>query len=285
MSEDGRSFASGAHDGTIRFGSIDGNESAEASDRHSSSVSALTYSSVTGNWVSSSFDGTVRVWAQGRPSYEDTAHRAAVHDVAHQVSGDQVVSASEDGTLRLWASSLPEEAITLTGHEAAVTDVQWSSDDTQFLSLSDDRTAKVWRANGRLDFTLSGHIDGLTRAVFTDDGKLIITADRSGQIRIWDRPSGALLSVRQTDGEAVRGLSHLDNGESLLAVTASGTTFRWRLTPGGLKERIASVAETVSGLRPLTARECAQYYLTDLPGAERVCMSEEMSETIEAAEL
>ena len=285
MSEDGRSFASGAHDGTLRFGSMDGGESTVASDRHNASVSALAYSAATDNWVASSFDGTVRVWTQGRPSYEDTAHGAAVHDVAHQVSGEQVVSASEDGTLRLWSISLPDEAITLTGHEAAVTSVKWSADGTQFLSLSDDRTAKVWRADGRLDFTLSGHIDGLSTALFTEDRKLIITADRSGQIRIWDRPSGALLSVRQTDGTTVRGLAHLDSGKSLLAVTASGTTFRWRLAPGGLKERIASVAETVSGLRPLTARECAQYYLSDLPGADRVCMSEEMMETIEAAEL
>lgn len=278
ISGDGRFAASGSHDGTIRIRSLAAADDERVLSGHSATISGLAHSPVTNSWLSSSFDGTVRLWgADGTTTYIDDAHTAAVYSIRHQATGDLVVSASEDSTLRLWSISAPESVQTLYGHEAAVRDAIWSSDSSRILSISDDRTAKVWHADGRLEYTLSGHIDRLTRGLFSETMDLIVTADRAGQIRIWDTASGALLSVRQTDQSGVVGIALLDSGKSLVAITAAGNTYRWRLADGGLKERIAEVGAYVAGLRPLTARECAQYYLSDLQGAGRVCQTDTTS--------
>jgi WD40 repeat protein len=60
--------------------------------------------------------------------------------------GRRVVSSSWDGTLRVWDPESGAALASLAGHTDAVTGCAHSPDGHRIVSASDDRTVKVWDA-------------------------------------------------------------------------------------------------------------------------------------------
>ena len=93
----------------------------------------------------------------------------------------------------------------LKGHESTVRRVVFSPSGKQLLTLSHDLSVGIWEAEtGRLARTLFG-FDGRPKcACFSIDGSTVAIGTQSGDISLWDVPTGqTLCGLASSEGEVV----------------------------------------------------------------------------------
>ena len=137
--------------------------------------------------------------------------------------------------VRLWDAETGKELLALKGHTSGVLSAAFSPDSTRLLTAEsgylekcefrhngnqvgagsgpnlEKTAARVWDVQtGKQLLTLGGHERGIGCAIFTPDGKRILTADREA-VRLWDAATG----------------------QSLAAPTDRTSRGDWALTPDG----------------------------------------------------
>lgn len=156
-----------------------------------------------------------------------TGHGGAITGLDFNPAGTMLVSSSRDGTLRLWDVYLETELLTLTGHTDQISDVAFSPDGTRIASASWDGTVRLWNAtDGTPLFTLT-HGARVNRVTFSADGSRIAsggenlepTGGLAGLARVWDANTGAEITAVRTFGE-VTGIGFITN-ETLVVGTAA----------------------------------------------------------------
>lgn len=267
----GDRIATAAHDAVVRVSDVTSREPIATLERHTAAISMVSFSRDGERLATASFDGSVRVWDRDLHEVASLPHYGAVFSARFSPDGSLLATGSEDGMVRIWSLSDPATPAMAEGHTGVVRDAVWSPDGMLLLSWSDDRTARLWHPSGAAVATLNGHAAELTHGAFAPNMKVIATGDRSGQVRLWDVKTGALLATRQAGSTPLAALEFLDEGRVLTAASQAGSLYTWPVAPGGLEERLAEVGDIVRTLRPLTTEECAQFHVNDLPGAEKVC--------------
>jgi len=88
-------------------------------------------------------------------------HNHFVSDVVLSTDGQFALSSSWDGTLRLWTIATGKCDRRFTGHTKDVLSVAFSEDNRQIVSGSRDHTVKLWNTLGNCKFTITenGHSD------------------------------------------------------------------------------------------------------------------------------
>ncbi|OCH85467.1 WD40 repeat-like protein [Obba rivulosa] len=122
--------------------------------------------------------------------------------VACSPDGIRIVSSSRDGTIRVWDARTGEELLKLLeGHTDEVNSVTFSPDGTRIVSGSDDRTIRVWdvRTGEALMKPLEGHTDRVRSVAFSPNGTRIVSGSSDNTIRVWDMRTGEVL-VKTLEG-------------------------------------------------------------------------------------
>ena len=102
------------------------------------------------------------------------------------------------------------------------------TDGQQTATASGDGLVIVWDA-GKASRILHGHSAAVLRVAYSDDGKLLATADESGSIRVWNIESEKTLRVL-AGSEPTTSLRFGPNAEWLVAGGADGSIKLWNLT-------------------------------------------------------
>jgi WD40 repeat protein len=166
--------------------------------------------------VSTSLDGTVRVWdvATGAELLSLENHGGAVHTVAIDPQGEWAVTGGEDGNARLWDLNSGEE----------------------IRLFPDFHVPEPW---GQLDLS--------------SDGSLLATPSLSNTVKIWDTATGELLRIFTAplpvefvefspddqmllvgiDGSWPLSVWQLDSGEEVLQIPDSATGWEFGFSPDG----------------------------------------------------
>ncbi len=122
-----------------------------------------------------------------------SGHRDFVGSLVMLPSGDRFVSSSEDGTIKVWHLHDGVLLRTLKEHDDSVNMLALTPDGNLLLSASDDTTVKVWDwRTWRLLHTLEGHADYVSGVCGTSDGRAL-SCSKDGTVRVWDLEEGALL--------------------------------------------------------------------------------------------
>jgi WD40 repeat protein len=130
------------------------------------------------------------------------AHGSYVTGVA--LAGNTLVSGSYDGKLIWWDTAAGKTIRTTDAHAKWIRKVIASPDGKLVASVADDMLCKLWDAStGKLVKELRGHKEKtphgfgsmLYAVTFSNDGKLLATADKPAHIVVWDVEKGTELGT------------------------------------------------------------------------------------------
>ncbi|MBL4704746.1 MAG: caspase family protein [Flavobacteriales bacterium] len=113
---------------------------------HTKTVSGFDFSNDGTTLVSSSWDGTVKVWngETGMLKSKFTGHSGAVLSVVHHPQKDLAFSGGADRTIKIFETNSGKEVKTLVGHSSSVSSLSIASQAGILISCSVDGVVKIW---------------------------------------------------------------------------------------------------------------------------------------------
>jgi Tol biopolymer transport system component len=145
-------------------------------------------------------DKNVRLWdtATGKELRKMTG--SAVVSVVALGPECKVICARDEGKMKLWDLNSGKQSAVFTGHADMVYHVAYSAQARLAATrIAFGRTIHLWDLETDKEVrTLTGHTEWITCAVFSGDGKRLLSASYDGTLRIWDVQSGQELKQIQT---------------------------------------------------------------------------------------
>jgi WD40 repeat protein/transcriptional regulator with XRE-family HTH domain len=223
---------------------------------HSGVVTDIAYSPDGRQVITSSIDGSARLWdaSTGRAIRAFSDH-GEVFAAAFSPDGTAVLTGGLDGTAVLWDAGTGSPLVTLVGHDGPVNAVAFSSDGRHVATVGEDRSARLWDPRtGRELRRFSGHVAPIGHVAFSPDGRSLLTASLDRTARVWGI----------TTGDEIRRLPHAasaafsPDGRLIVGATDGGAARLWytdhRTVLTGLCRRLT---------RDLTDQERTQFGVDD----------------------
>jgi WD40 repeat protein len=180
-------------------------------------------------------------------------HTDGIHGAAFAPDGQRIVTASADRTARLWHID-GRSIATLAGHcgadaaqpaqDCVVLSAAFSPDGRWIVTGSSDGTARVWSSQGRQISVLAhpcaqapggpGQDCGVNTAVFSPDGKRILTSSNDDTARLWEqhpsddgRSRWRAVAVLTGHTSWVRSAVYSRDGQRILTASDDKTARLW----------------------------------------------------------
>ncbi|KAK3083461.1 hypothetical protein FSP39_023256 [Pinctada imbricata] len=185
---------------------------------HSGPVYAARFSRDRKYLISSSEDGTVRLWSlftwTNLVCYK--GHNHPVWDVEFSPYGHYFVSVGQDRVARLWSTDHHQPLRMFAGHLSDVDCVKFHPNSNYVVTGSSDRTIRLWDIlNGNCVRLLTGHKGSVQVLAFTPDGRFLASAGVDCMVLLWDIASGTLLAQMKGHTETVYSLCFGRDGAAL----------------------------------------------------------------------
>jgi len=143
----------------------------------------------------------------------DTACLPAIQAAAFSPDGKLVAAGDQESGVRVWDWRTRQEVARLDGHGGPVAAVAFSPDGRRLVTASGDYSAQVWDLKTRRRLALLVHPSWVNSAVFSPDGRHVLTsdvvprlwkADTGEEVREFAGPhAGALFSALSRDGRLI----------------------------------------------------------------------------------
>ena len=270
FSPDGRRLASANADKTIRIWDTGTQTVVRTLRGHTEEVTGVAY--IKDNLlVSASYDQTIQLWdpIRGESIGPSLMGHDGAMDIAITHDGTRMASASIDHTLRLWdvAASQPMASQPRTKPLAINPDggrVAFTRADDNSVWLSEAQTGTNRPLNPR-------HDQDVTSAMFSPDGRFLVTGSFDKTARVWDAATGALLKQLKTD-DAVLSVAFSHDGRRIATGAFSGDFVQvWDVATGreigrltGQTSSIAAVAFSPNGRMVASGEAQGALWLWDM---------------------
>lgn len=192
---------------------------------------------------SGSLDGAIRVFDVSDKAPRELpglkGGRGCINAVAFSPDGKLAAAGGEDRMLRIWevsASGPPRSE--LKGHGGPIRALAFTPDGQGLVSAAEDGV-RIWAVSRIRSWERSlVQQPSATAAVYSPDGRTLVTGSRDGSIRLWD-PTAASATPRgelRRQPGAVRQLVITTDGGTLVGIADGPKVTNWEL-PSGLEKQ------------------------------------------------
>jgi WD40 repeat protein len=154
---------------------------------HSGSVISAQFSPDDSFILTTSLDGTARLWSTTSFETESilTVERPAVADFS--ADGQQIMFGTDNGSVLVFDRATGRKFLELIASEGEVDSVKFSPDAKHALVITKDNSMQVWDLATRERIFV---VPGVDQATFSPDGGQILTTESDWSARLWDAVTG-----------------------------------------------------------------------------------------------
>ncbi|MEZ4668769.1 MAG: TIR domain-containing protein [Anaerolineae bacterium] len=178
-------------------------------------------------------DGVIRIFdiPTGQVLLELIGHTNRILDLALSTDGRKLVTLSLDGTTRTWDVSEGHGNVISksTNGIAYPLSVTYSPDGAKILEVDDNAVRLLNADNGHLLHELRGHFDNINSAVFSPDGKYVVSTSLDKTAIVWDAESGERIATLSGHLESVIDSSFSPDGKQVLTISVDGSIRVWNI--------------------------------------------------------
>ena len=257
--------------GTVGLWSADTGQQIRSLEGHTDWVSSVVFSPDGQKVLTGSSDKTAVVWeaATGRQLVVIDGHTDLVNSVAFSPDGRHVLTGSADNTAVLWDASSGESVRDFSGRSERVEEIAFSTDGRRlFVSLHSNgilwdfarggsyqsfpavstTCPATMSPEGRKILTrsesgvvirdidsgkqIASIAEDVDCARFSPDGRMLLTSQWAGEIRLWDAITGAKLREFVGQEGFVSSIAFSPNGKSVITGSYLKEVIRWDVTTG-----------------------------------------------------
>jgi transcription initiation factor TFIID subunit 5 len=199
---------------------------------HSQSVTSLDFAPDSSHLLSSSADGTVRLWSNETKTnvvcYR--GHNFPVWQTKFAPLGYYFATASHDRTARLWVTSNVHAMRIFAGHGSDVNTVAFHPNYYYLFTGSSDKTMRLWEVHsGDCVRIFTGHAAAIYDAQVCPDGKFAVSAGEDAMINIWDLAAGKRCGVLKGHTGPIWSLDVSGDGTLVGSGSSDNTVRIWDL--------------------------------------------------------
>jgi eukaryotic-like serine/threonine-protein kinase len=161
--------------------------------------------------------------------YED-AH-LSYHDV--EISADQrvIAFASPGGPIAIWDLNSGQRLDHGQFHHLTrANGVRLSPNGRRAVSFDAAGKAKIWKLDSLEPGPELSHIDYVSHAAFSSDGKKVVTASHDRMVRVWDVETGRALTSAMAHTSGLERVSFGASDETVCALCYDGTVWKWQVS-------------------------------------------------------
>ncbi len=202
---------------------------------HTKSIRTAAFSPDDNKIVTSSDDGTVRIWdaRTGTNINTFTWTGSWILSATYSADGKRLLISNWGAkTANIIDAATGANIISFYGHTDGVWWAVYSNNERKIATTSWDKSAKIWDAStGRELLTLKGHTDSVDGVVFSPDDSKIATSSWDKSAKIWDANTGVeLITLRHTT--TVNSVAFSPDGTKLLTSGSDGLVRVWDIKSG-----------------------------------------------------
>lgn len=233
---------------------------------HTDRIFSVSYSADGELLVSSSYDGTVRVWNAKTWdlvrafNIEDAINeQTAVCSAVLSPDGTKVAASLYNGYIVVWEVNNGRLIHKIKHSSIQVWSIAFSPNGKQIASASLDRFLKLWDVEtGKLLQIMKGHSMSVNTCAYSPDGKYIASASDDNTIILWDANTGK--RVRSFCG-------FVNEGSSSLEESKEKTTYKELMNYAGF---LGLTQKSVEGIWSLSFSHDGRRIVTTSPNGELV---------------
>ena len=151
------------------------------------------------------------------------AHTHAVTALRFSPDGTLLISSSRDGTAKLWSMPAGKLSNTLKMHRASVNSLAIDKAGTVLATGSHDSTVRQWSLPAGEDKqVIGGHASPIRSLAMATNGKRLVSASLDGQIRMWSMPDAREQRTTDTAPDEVSAIAVTTDDQTLLSGTRKG---------------------------------------------------------------
>ena len=193
--------------------------------------------------LSASVDKTVRVWdvSTGKEILKLDDFDRFVFSAWFSADGKRIHSACGDKTVRINDAKTGKHVRLLKNQaaeeESYGTKVQGANGITRRIYASTmaeayDNTVKLWdRETGKCEAVLQGHRGWVNSAIYSNDGKTIVTGSEDKTVRLWDAEKGTCFRVLKGHFSGVLGVVFSPDNVHIVSASRDKTLRIWKEMP------------------------------------------------------